>query len=302
MSPSPPTLDVYLYGTVVASTIHRIAGPFPALDTYGELSGTWHVPGGEAMNAALVLGRLGLKTRVGGPRLGRESGPLIRAYAQRHGIELGLQDEPGDWPGVLDMILVDDDHRTVFGSFGRYFGDPVRRWDPAEEAACRAAKVVCIDPWFPETSEAAARLCAEVGTPYVAIDCAPESFLATHAAALVISGEFRRGQPRDDEALFEAYRAATPGLVVFSSGSGTIRFGRRGGPIQTRQAFQVQAVSTLGAGDVFRAGIAWGLYQGSDDVDTVRFAAGLAALCCTRMPIADTAPTLAEVQAFLERD
>lgn len=294
-------LDVYCYGTVVASTIHRIAGAFPALDTYGELSGTWNVPGGEAMNAALVLSRLGLRTRVGGPRLGKESGPLIRDYAGRNGIELGMQDEPGDWPGVLDMILVDDDHRTVFGAFGRYFGDPVRRWDPAEEAACRSAKVVCIDPWFPETSEAAARLCAKVGTPYVTIDCAPETLLATQAAALVISGEFRRGQARDDDALFDAYRAATPGLVVFSSGSGTIRFGRRGGRVNTCPAFRVDAVSTLGAGDVFRAGIAWGLFHGSDDAETVRFAAGLAALCCTKMPIADTAPTLAEVVTFLER-
>jgi len=293
--------DIYLYGTVVSSTIHRIAGPFPTLDTYGELSGTWHVPGGEAMNAAMVLGRLGVKTKIGGPRLGTESGPVVRRYAQKYGIEVGLKDEGGDWPGVLDMILVDDDHRTVFGSFGQYFSDPLRRWDHPDPEACRRAKVVCIDPWFPQTSDEAARLCVEAGVPYVTIDCAPDSFLAVHAQALVISGEFRRGYAAgaDDSEVFERYRAACSGLVVFSSGSGTIRYGRRGDPASTLPAFSVEAVSTLGAGDVFRGGIAWGLLQGTSDAQTVRFAAALAALCCTRMPIADTAPTLEEVRAFL---
>lgn len=293
--------DIYFYGTTVASTIHRLAGAFPALDTYGEIRQTWKVPGGEAMNGAMVLSRLGLKVRVGGPWLGSESGPLLRSYAQRYGIGLDLRDEVSTWPGLLDMILVDDAHRTVFGSFGRYFSDPVHRWDPLTPEALGSARLACIDPWFPGSSDAAAQLCLDAGVPYVTIDSQPESPLVRGAAAVVVSGEYRRGLAKAEEenTLFDRYRACCPGLVVFSSGSGTIGYGRAGGPVLTQSAFAVEAVSTLGAGDVFRAGIAWGLLEGRSDQETVRRAAALAALSCTRMPIADTAPSQEELEAFL---
>jgi sugar/nucleoside kinase (ribokinase family) len=61
----------------------------------------------------------------------------------------------------------------------------------------------------------------------------------------------------------------------------------------------VSVKSTLGAGDAFRAGVVFALLRGLDDDRVVRFAAGLAALVCTRLPIADNLPTLAEVEAFL---
>lgn len=293
--------DIYFYGTTVASTIHRLAGAFPALDTYGEIRQTWKVPGGEAMNGAMVLSRLGLKVRVGGPWLGTESGPLLHRYALKYEIGLDLRDEGSNWPGLLDMILVDDEHRTVFGSFGQYFSDSVHRWDPLTREALGTARMACIDPWFPGASDAAAQLCREAGVPYVTIDSEPESPLVRGAAAVVISGEYRRGlaKAEEEDTLFDRYRACCSGLVVFSSGSGIIRYGRVAGPVQTQPAFPVTAVSTLGAGDVFRAGIAWGLLEGRSDKETVRRAAALAALSCTRMPIADTAPSLEELEAFL---
>ena len=293
--------DIYLYGMTVASTIHRIAGGFPALDTYGELTGTWQVPGGEAMNAAMVLGNLGLKTRIGGPHLGTVSGPVIRKYARKYGVDIGLVSNDPDWPGLQDMILVDDEHRTVFGRFGAYFSDAVQRWDAPDAESCAQAKVVCIDPWFNTASDLAARHCVQASTPYVTIDCQPDSYLAVNSAANVVSGEFRRGhfKSEDEAGLLERYCARSKGLVVFSSGSGLIRFGRAGQPVEAQPAFTVAALSTLGAGDVFRAGIAWGLFHGTSDRETIRFAAALAALACTRMPIADTAPSLVEVRAFL---
>lgn len=295
-------IDIYLYGTTVASTIHRLDGAFPALDTYGEIASTWKVPGGEAMNAAMVLGRFGLRTRIAGPRLGTESGPLVRRYAARYGIEVGLVDEGTDWPGLQDLILVDDDHRTVFGSFGHYYSDPVRRWDRPEAEILAGAKLACIDPWFPLGSDEAARICVGSGVPYVTIDCEPESFLAAHAAAVVVSGEFRRtlDPGLGDDRLLARYQKSTQGLVVFTSGAEGARFGREGQGPRNQAPFPVRAVSTLGAGDVFRAGIAWGLFQRKDDASTVRFASGLAALCCTRMPIADTVPSLDEAEGFVQ--
>jgi sugar/nucleoside kinase (ribokinase family) len=59
--------------------------------------------------------------------------------------------------------------------------------------------------------------------------------------------------------------------------------------------------STLGAGDTFRAGIVFGLLNRYDDGKCIEFAAALAALMCTRLPIADNLASLDEVQEFAQR-
>ena len=48
-------LDVYLYGMTVLSTIQRMATVLPDADGYGEIAETFVCPGGEAMNAAMLL-------------------------------------------------------------------------------------------------------------------------------------------------------------------------------------------------------------------------------------------------------
>jgi sugar/nucleoside kinase (ribokinase family) len=296
-------LDVYLYGMTVLSTIHKIAGAFPPLDAYGEIAESYLVPGGETMNAAIVLSQLGLVTAIGGPFFGSVSEPVLRRYAGRYGIDVTRVTTDPSWPGVRDLVLVDDRHRTVFGWFGSYFSDGQKRWDKPDAAACQAAGMVSIDPYFGEESELAARCCVEASKAYVTIDCPFDGFLHRHAAATVVSREFRKQHyPGVAEAqLLDRYREAGPGLVVFSAGSDELLFGRAGAPPQRLAPFQVPVKSTLGAGDVFRAGMVYGLHRGYGDRETVRFAAALAAVSCTRMPIADHPPTLPEIQTLLSR-
>jgi sulfofructose kinase len=64
-------------------------------------------------------------------------------------------------------------------------------------------------------------------------------------------------------------------------------------------AFAVDAVDTTGAGDVFRAGFIYGLLQGFNLVDAMRFAAAAAAVSCTREGAMASAPTLADVERIL---
>ena len=48
-------------------------------------------------------------------------------------------------------------------------------------------------------------------------------------------------------------------------------------------AFQVDALDTTGAGDVFHGAYIFGLLQGLDLADTIRFASAVAAIKCTRI-------------------
>jgi sugar/nucleoside kinase (ribokinase family) len=294
-------LDVYLYGMTVVSSIHRCARALPSGGGYAEIEESHLCPGGEAMNAALLLAGLGLSTALAGPHWGSSTRDLLERYARRYQIDVSGVTRDEAFEGLRDLVLVGGPERAVLGSFGRYFADPQRRWDEADARAIESARVAAIDPYFPGSSERAAEHARRAGTPYVTIDCPFDGALHASARATVVSREYRRqryaGVP--DDALFREYAARSGGVTVFTSGEQPILFGRAGAPCSVFTPFTVEVKSTLGAGDTFRAGVVFGVANGWDDAQCVRFAAGLAGLMCTRCPIADNIPTLSDVEAFL---
>lgn len=294
-------LDAYLYGMTVLSTIHRFESALPRGDGYAEILETRVCPGGEAMNAAMVLSGLGLKTALGGPHWGTDTRGVLASYAERYQIDVSAITTDLSYAGVRDLVLVAGGHRTVLGAFGRYFRERPTRWGAPNRAALESARVVAIDPFFGESSERAAELATRAGKPFITIDCAFDHPLHARAAATVVSREYRAQHysALTDEELLARYVRGGGGLTVFTSGKEAIRYARPGGAVHTLLPYDVPAISTLGAGDTFRAGVVYGVLRGLPDEACVRFAAGLAALMCTRFPIADNVPTLAEVEAFL---
>jgi sulfofructose kinase len=63
--------------------------------------------------------------------------------------------------------------------------------------------------------------------------------------------------------------------------------------------FQVTAIDTTGAGDVFRAAFIHALLNSVEPRAMLRFANAAAALSCTREGALDSVPTLAEVNRFM---
>jgi sugar/nucleoside kinase (ribokinase family) len=292
--------EVYVFGQITLSTIHKLAGRFPDADGYGEIERSFLCPGGQGMNAAMVLSGLGLKVAIGGPNWGTETASVLDRYAERYGIDTrGITRDKG-YAGVRDLVFVDDGHRTVFGRFRALHAEDPHRWCEPDGTAIRAASVAAIDPYFGSSSEAAARLASEAGVPYVTIDCPYDGYLHKHASVTVVSREYWQhtyaGQTAGE--LISAYAKQSSGLTIFTAGSGLIQFARHGKPVAELEPFRVEAISTLGAGDTFRAGVVFGVLKGWADEPVVRFAAALAAILCTRLPIADNVPTLAEVSAL----
>ncbi|HEY1405807.1 MAG TPA: carbohydrate kinase family protein, partial [Spirochaetota bacterium] len=297
------TPDVYFYGMTVMSTIHKLVSAYPEADSYGEIEKTFLCPGGETMNAAILLSKLGLATKIGGPHWGRDTRDVLGSYADRYSIDATGIVYDDTFPGVKDLILVDDKHRTVFGYFAKYFSETVKRWNEPERGAIAKAALVAIDPFFGDSSLHAAEYCVEYGKPYVTIDCRHDSYLNTHCGANVVSREYRSQEYINisDEEAFRLFQESTEGLVIFTSGKNEILFARKGGAVQRFSPYLVEVKSTLGAGDTFRAGVVYGLSQKWDDARVVQFASALAAVVCTRLPIADNPPTLDEVIAFISQ-
>jgi len=293
--------DVYLYGMTVLSTIHRVASALPEGDGYAEVLETRVCPGGETMNAAMLLSGLGLRCAIGGPHWGAETREVLGRYAERYRIDVSGISVDLQYPGVRDVVLVAAGHRLVLGWFGQYFSEAPGRWGAPDARAIEQARVVAIDPFFRESSVQAAELATRAGKPYVTIDCAFDSPLHLRAAANVVSREYRAQHYPGavDTELLARYANSSDGLSIFTSGKGAILYARRGGAVHSALPFEVPVTSSLGAGDTFRAGVVYGLLRGFPDDACVRFASGLAALLCTRFPIADNVPSLDEVEAFL---
>ncbi|MEN9309095.1 MAG: hypothetical protein RL173_3027, partial [Fibrobacterota bacterium] len=137
-------------------------------------------------------------------------------------------------------------------------------------------------------------------------DTGPDGELAGTADILVVSNEFLHREFPDAvahgaarEALFARYLQACPGLVVFTSGSGQILFGRKSSGQNTVEPFRVEVVDSAGAGDSFRGGLSWAILQEMSDRDAVRFASAVAALVCTTTPGCLHPPTLEQVEELV---
>lgn len=297
------SLDVYLYGMSLVSTIHKLDGPYPAADGYQEIDATYYVPGGETANAAIILAHLGLTTKVDGPFLGTGTAPVIHEFGKKYGIDFSGMVSDVSFEGLRDFVLVDSRYRTVFGYFRKFLFGSEKRWTLPDRSAIECAKIVSVDPFFGDESLAAAQYCRECQKEYVTIDCHPESPVHRHAAATVISGEFRnREYPDiDPEMLFTRYVSCARGLVIFTSGSRDIVYGRKDGDVNRCEPFKVRVQGTLGAGDSFRAGIVFGMLNGWSDDRVVRFGAAVAAAVCKRFPVALYPPTREEIDIVLSQ-
>jgi sugar/nucleoside kinase (ribokinase family) len=298
--------DVYCFGHVSTGVILRLKDAFPGPDGYGEIVETLENHSGEATGSALVLARLGDSVTLEGNWIGDV--PECRRtldFLRTRGIDCsGLVVKPG-YRGVTEYVISDGQTRTVFGRYGDLLFT-TRQWEMPDPARIRAARVVCVDPAFGEATLVVARAAKAAGRPLASCDAKPDSELTASCDLMVISGEFlqrefpnARKDPAARAALFAEYQARCPGLVVFTSGSRPLWYGRRGEPRHEQAPFPVAVIDSAGAGDSFRGAMIHGMLRGWSDLDSVRYACAVAALICTTAPGCVNSPTAEAVQEFL---
>jgi sugar/nucleoside kinase (ribokinase family) len=165
-----------------------------------------------------------------------------------------------------------------------------------------AARIVCVDPPFREESTLVGAYAVELSVSFVSIDCPYDQALASAAAVVIISGEFRNRQYPQAELseLFAEYQQRAQGLVVFTVGDANILYGRKGAPIRQFKPYPVKVIDSAGAGDSFRAGIIYGLLKQWSDDQTIQYAAAVAGLVCASFPGVLNSPTHTEVMQFIQ--
>ena len=293
--------DVYSYGVVSASTLYSIRDDFPAPEGYGEILSVRHMVGGEATNSSIVLSRLGASVKLDGSWLGADNcGRRTKTTLSEFQVDTTRLPLINGHETVQEAVFAADGTRTIFGTYGRLLQQAA--WNMPLEYDITQAKVVSLDPFFPDPAARIADVASSAGIPIVTVDCRHDDPLLELVSAVVVAESFiRENYPDHDvEALFRQYRAAAKGLVVFTFGANGVWYAESGESLKRREASVVLAVDTSGGGDAFRAGIVYGYLNDWETDETIEFASAVAALVCATSPGVLNAPTISEVVEFLK--
>lgn len=290
--------DIYLYGMVIASTSFLLKNGFLKLDEYSEISEKVRLPGGETGTCATVLSSLGANVKVDGNHIGYNVSSLIKEFYKDKLVNLDSLTFDDNYDGLEDYIVISDEFRSYMGMFADYFTCGIKRWNTPKESDIINSKVAAIDPFFQDESQLAAELCVKHEKPYVTIDCAYDSYIHKNAAISVISGEHIRNTYPDktSEDLLSLYMENGNGLTIITNGGNDFYYGKKGENPKMFSPFKVNVISTLGAGDSFKAGCVYGLLKDLNNDEIVEFASACSAVAISRFPLALNPPTINEIE------
>ena len=291
--------DVYLFGQILGTHSFLLKDGFLQPDEYAEIKDQYFLPGGETGTAATVLDSLGVSVKMDGTWIGTEVAPMLKAFYADKQVDLSSLCFTED-PGVMDYVVIAGLVRSPMGRFQTLFSTGERWWNIPKEEDIAGCKAAAVDPYFRDESLLAAELCRRNGVPFVTIDSPHDSRLHQMAAVNVVSKEcvpeYYAGM--EPEAVMEKMQEETDGLSIITQGGGDMLYARKGEPIHRMKPFPVTVRSTLGAGDTFKAGCVYGLMQGMQDEELVRFASACSAIAISRFPLPLNPPKLEEVKAL----
>ena len=265
---------------------------------YGEICG------GNALNAAIGISRLGGKARMCGPMGDSEEAAsrFIFDKLGEEGIDTGgLIHMPGLVTPISAVMVDTSGERTIVT-----FRDP-GLWKvkfPAADTLLNDCDAILTESRCASFVTPLCAAAAQRGIPVVVdVDnaMAMNDGLLTAATHLIFSAEALHGTAgtADDNAALKKVASLTHAFVAVTRGpKGTLWLDDKH-QFQETPAYPVHSVDTLGAGDIFHGGFTVAFGEGQSIPQALRFASAAAALKCTRPGGAFACPSRAEVEAFL---
>jgi sulfofructose kinase len=298
----PGALDVTGVGYTCMDFLATVPG-MPAINTKMEME-AFHIQGGGPTATAMVtLARLGASTALIA-KIGDDlSGQAALSELKKEDINLaGVVIQEGA-SSQCAFILVDGPtgKRTIFWTRGS-----LDQLAPSEIDAglVLSARYLLIDDLEPEAAAAAASLANKASIPVV-LDAGSTRAgveklvpLSTH---LVTSEDF----PREFTGKSDLHEAAAsllemgPSVVTVTLGERGCFAMQKGKPPLYQRGFQVRAVDTTGAGDVFHGAYIRALLEDWELPRVLEFACAVAGLKCTKPGGRTGIPTMGQSLAFL---
>lgn len=261
--------------------------------------------GGQSGNTALAVARLGGEAYYAGPIGDTNDDTANRAVAmmEREGVDCsGAVRVPGGICSV-SLIMIDENGEKLIATRR---GHGLHGIAPADAARLVAdVDAVLLDNRYPDFVIPVAKAAAARGIPCVLdVDYGEAAadptmpfcdYVAVSAeAARTITGE------RELAGALDKLGQGYDGFLAITDGEHGVIW-REDDTVRHMPAFQVTAIDTLGAGDIFHAGFALRLVETGDTVEAMRFGSAAAALKCTHFGGAAGTPQRAEVDRFLQQ-
>jgi sulfofructose kinase len=265
------------------------------------------ISGGNALNAAIGIVRLGGRASICGPMgdARETSAKYIFDRLAHEGIDTKhIVHMPGLVTPISNIMIDPSGERTIVT-----FRDP-QLWKvhlPDADKLLQDCSAILTEN---RCAEFCTDLCVEArrrGIPVIVdVDrtMSLREGLLTASSHLVFSSEALQataGVADDAEALKKIAKLTSSFVAGTRGAQGSIWLDEHQTLRQT-PAFPVHTVDTLGAGDVFHGAFALAITEKQDLPEALRFASAAAALKCTRFGGAFAAPQRAEVEELLSQD
>jgi sulfofructose kinase len=278
---------------------------FPLPDTKAEATEFFAVGGGNAANAAVAIARLGARVDFAGP-IGGPSGEdsigdrVIKSLAAE-GIGCGRCVRLAGVGTPVSVILLNPRGERTIANYRDERLDAVTPTDA--DRLVSDIDVLLVDNRYPSfvtpICQAARRrgLVVVIDADKATVETDPLFALGTH---VIFSGDcLRRTTGIDDLAAGLTRMAQFTDAFLASTNGALPVLWREAEAIRVMPVFEIAAIDTLAAGDVFHGAFTLTLAEGSGIAEAMRFAAAAAGLKCTRFGGATGAPRRQEVEALL---
>jgi sugar/nucleoside kinase (ribokinase family) len=306
--------EVFCIGNAVADVLARPVDYLAPRGTSQPLEDVSLGPGGNCINTGIALARLGVKVRLAAAIGDDGFGRMLRERVAAEGIDAaGLVTAPGAKTST-SVVLVESTGERRFlhlrGVNALYAGESLD-WENVRGARIFHCASVFAIPKFDATALVPSlRRARELGCLTSINVCwdVRGRWLQTLQPALAhtdfIFPNCEEGRQLTGESAPEAIAARLRGwgveTVVVKLGAAGCYVASPAGAF-TSPGFAVQPVDTTGAGDCFAAGFLASLCREPSLAAAARYANAAGALATLGLGAADSAPTRAELEAFLRQ-
>jgi sugar/nucleoside kinase (ribokinase family) len=274
---------------------------FPAFDTKTEIVHYEKQAGGQVATAMVACSKWGLRAKYIGKVGGNDLGMFSLTSIRETRVDVSSVTVERDARNQFALILIDEKsgERTIIWHRDKKL--LYREGELSREDVCKG-KILHVDGHDIDATLKAIKWAKEEGIfTVIDIDKVEEKTqdLIRDIDFLITSSTFgpKLTGIEDREKALLALRKHNKGFLCATLGSeGAMAV--VGDRIMYSKGFEVEAVDTTGAGDVFHAAFIYGLIKNWDVAKILRFANAAAALKCTRMG-GRAVPTLEEMDSFL---
>ena len=316
MDTSPNPSEILCVGDLVADIF---ASPLARLPEPGELVLTERIavfPGGNALNTAVALSRLGEKVAVAGSVGDDALGRLLLDQMQTLGMDVcGVRREPEGMTASTFIVRAEGEDRRFIHSLGvaaTFSGKHISPELIPENGLMLVGGYLKLGAWNDEVLADLMRcarqrhctvvlnICIAQGSGVDPKRCLPllehvDVFVPNEDEARILTGEIEPARQA------KALRQAGARVAVITRGDQGL-FADDGERTVKMGVFQVPLVDPSGCGDCFTAGLIAALLRGWDTVRVLEFGSAVGAIGATALGCTDGVPSFTAVESFLKEN